>query len=81
MANATTLTFSRSARLLELTNDDNLNPYNTLLNDAYMQAAIGAMAGGKPLIDKLAKESGSQVAGVPNNTRIISSNYTLVTLA
>lgn len=46
-----------------------------------MQAAIGAMAGGKPLIDKLAKESGSQVAGVPNNTRIISSNYTLVTLA
>ncbi|KAG4439201.1 hypothetical protein IFR05_005322 [Cadophora sp. M221] len=71
---------SRSARLLKLTNDDNPNPYDTLPNDAYMQATIGAMAGGKPPINKPAEASGSQVAGVPNDAHVLSSNYTSVTL-
>lgn len=81
VANAAALALSRGAGLLELTDDDNPNPYDTLPNDAYMQAAIGAMAGGKPPINEPAEESGSQVAGVPNDALVISSDYTSVTIA
>ncbi|CZS96997.1 uncharacterized protein RCO7_02719 [Rhynchosporium graminicola] len=80
VANAAALALSRGAGLLELTDDDNPNPYDTLPNDAYMQAAIGAVVGGKPPINEPAEASGSQVAGVPNDAHVLSSDYTSVTL-
>jgi len=71
---------SRHAGLLEITDDDNPNPYDNLPNDAYMQAVLNAVPGGKPGIDDPAKFTGSYVAGVPSNAAVSSSDYSSVTL-
>ncbi|KAL5322831.1 hypothetical protein ACEPPN_010810 [Leptodophora sp. 'Broadleaf-Isolate-01'] len=80
VANVAAFARSRGAGLLEVTDDDNPNPYDTLPNDAYMQAAINAVAGGKPPINDPAEATGSYVAGIPNDADISSSDYTSVTL-
>ncbi|XMA20860.1 hypothetical protein WAI453_013651 [Rhynchosporium graminicola] len=76
------LALTRHAGLLEMTDDDNPNPYDTLSNSAYMEAAVNAVAGGKPHITSPAEATGSQVhvAGIPSDSIVSSSDYSSVTL-
>ncbi|KAH8589906.1 Spherulation-specific family 4-domain-containing protein [Bisporella sp. PMI_857] len=80
VANVAALAWSRHAGLVEITDDDQPNPYDTLPSEAYMQAAIGAVTGGKPRIDDPDEVAGSYVAGLPTNAVVSSSDYTSVTL-
>ncbi|CAI4218928.1 unnamed protein product [Parascedosporium putredinis] len=80
IATVAALARSRHAGLLEITDDDNPNPYDNLPNDAYMQAVLNAVPGGKPRIDDPAKFAGSYVAGLPSNAAVSSSDYSSVTL-
>ncbi|KAL3418719.1 hypothetical protein PVAG01_10435 [Phlyctema vagabunda] len=80
VATVSALAFSRYAGLLEVTDDDQPNPYDTLPNEAYMQAAIGAIAGDQPNITEPAEATGSYVAGLSNDDVVSSSDYSSVTL-
>jgi hypothetical protein len=71
---------SRHAGLLEITDDDQPNPYDTLPSEAYMKAMMDEVSGGKPSIDEPAKVTGSYVAGLPSNAAVSSSDYSSVTL-
>ena len=72
--------WSRHAGLLEVTDDDQPNPYDNLPSEDYMQAAIGAVIGGKPRTNDPAEFTGSYVASVPSNAVVSSSDYSSVTL-
>jgi hypothetical protein len=80
VANVAALARERHAALLEITDDDEPNPYDNLPNEAYMQAVVGAVPGGKPRIDDPAKVSGSPVGGLPGDATVSSSDYSSVTL-
>ncbi|KGO76305.1 Fibronectin, type III [Penicillium italicum] len=80
VAGLAALARSRHSGLLEITDGDQPNPYDTLPSDAYMKAIIDEVSGGKPLINNPAKVTGSYVAGVPNNALVSSSDYSSVTL-
>jgi hypothetical protein len=80
IANVAALAWSRHAGLLEITDDDQPNPYDNLPNEAYMQVVIGAVSGGKPRIHDPAKVTGSYVAGLPSDIVISSADYSSVTL-
>ncbi|KAI2733367.1 CAZyme family GH135 [Penicillium roqueforti] len=80
VATVAALASSRHAGLLEITDDDQPNPYDNLPSEAYMQALIGAVPGGTPLIGNPAKATSSHVAGLPSDVAISSSDYSSVTL-
>lgn len=80
IATVTALASSRNAGLLEITDDDQPNPYDNLPSDSYMQALISAVPGGTPAIDDPAKVTNSEVAGLPNDVAVSSSDYSSVTL-
>ncbi|KAB8213185.1 Spherulation-specific family 4-domain-containing protein [Aspergillus novoparasiticus] len=80
IVNVATLASSRNAGLLEITDDDQPNPYDNLPNEAYMKAVIGAVSGGTPPISSPAKITNSYVAGLPSDVVISSSDYSSVTL-
>ncbi|KAB8198899.1 hypothetical protein BDV34DRAFT_218516 [Aspergillus parasiticus] len=67
-------------RLLEITDDNQPNPYDNLPSEAYMQGLVGAVPGGTPPIHDVAKATSSYVAGLPSNVAVFSSDYTSVTL-
>lgn len=71
---------SRHAGLVEITDDDNPNPYDNLPNDAYMTTFMAAVPGGKPLIADPAKATGDYVAGLPSDAAVSFSDYSSVTL-
>jgi mRNA degradation ribonuclease J1/J2 len=71
---------SRNAGLLEITNDDQPNPYSNLPNDAYMQAVIGAVSDDMSLINNPAKVTSSYITGLPSDVVVFSSDYSSVTL-
>ncbi|KAF8846865.1 hypothetical protein BDZ45DRAFT_370634 [Acephala macrosclerotiorum] len=80
VAGIAALALIRHTGLLEITDDDQPNPYDTLPNEAYMQAVMGAVAGGKPRIVDPADFSGSYIAGLPSDAAVSSSDYSSVTL-
>ncbi|KAI3145381.1 hypothetical protein CBS147326_331 [Penicillium roqueforti] len=80
VATVAALASSRHAGLLEIIDDDQPNPYDNLPSEAYMQALIGAVPGGTPLIGNPAKATSSHVAGLPSDVAISSSDYSSVTL-
>lgn len=71
---------SRHAGLVEITDDDNPNPYDNLPNDAYMATFMAAVPGGKPLIADATKATGAYVAGLPSDAAVSFSDYSSVTL-
>lgn len=81
IANIASLASSRNAGLLEITDDDQPNPYDKLPNEDYMQAVISAVQGGTPPVNDPAKLTSSYVAGLPSDTIVSSSDYSSVTLA
>ncbi|KAJ6073323.1 hypothetical protein N7467_011408 [Penicillium canescens] len=80
IASVAALARDRHSGLLEITDDDQPNPYDTLPSEAYMKAFIDEVSGGKPLIDDPAEATGSYVAGLPSNAAVSSSDYSSVTL-
>ncbi|EHL03307.1 hypothetical protein M7I_0522 [Glarea lozoyensis 74030] len=80
IAGVAALASSRHAGFVEITDDTQPNPYDNLPNEAYMQALIGAVAGGKPRAADPATFSGSYVAGLPADAAVSSSDYSSVTL-
>jgi len=80
IATVAALALSRNAGLIEITDDDNPNPYDNLPNEAYMQAVISAVSGGKPSIADPDKAVGSYVAGLPSNAAVSFSDYSSVIL-
>jgi hypothetical protein len=74
------LSRSRHVGYLEVTDDDNPNPYDNVPNDAYMNTAMGAVSGGKVLKNAAPTSGGSEVAGVPGDSTVISSDYTSATI-
>jgi hypothetical protein len=50
---------SRNVGLLHIIDDVEPNPYDSVLDDAYMQNFMDAVAGGKPLIEGLSRYTGS----------------------
>jgi hypothetical protein len=80
IATVAALAQSRHSGLLEITDDDQPNPYDNLPNEAYMQAIIAAVSGGKPYVDEPTQAAGSNVAGLPSDVVVSSSDYSSVTL-
>ena len=80
IATVAALASSRYAGLLEITDDDQPNPYDNLPSEAYMQALVGAVPGGTPPIHVVAKATSSYVAGLPSDVAVSFSDYTSVTL-
>ncbi|OGM39733.1 hypothetical protein ABOM_012127 [Aspergillus bombycis] len=80
IATVAALASSRHAGLLEITDDDQPNPYDNLPSEAYMQALISAVPGGTPPIKNSAKATSSYVAGLPSDVVVSSSDYSSVTL-
>ncbi|KAJ5472724.1 hypothetical protein N7530_006725 [Penicillium desertorum] len=70
----------RHIGLIEITDDDQPNPYDNLPSEAYMQALIDAVPGGTPLIGDPDKATGSYVAGLPSDVAVSTSDYSSVTL-
>ncbi|CZR59922.1 uncharacterized protein PAC_09817 [Phialocephala subalpina] len=80
VASVAALALTRHAGLLEITDDNQPNPYDTLPNEAYMQAFMGAVASGKPRIVNPDGLGGSYVAGLPSDALVSSLDYSSVTL-
>ncbi|KAJ5098656.1 hypothetical protein N7532_005657 [Penicillium argentinense] len=80
VAGVAALARSRHAGLLEISDDGQPNPYDTLPSEAYMKAVMDEVSGGKPSIGDPAKVTGSYVAGLPSNAVVSSSDYSSVTL-
>ncbi|OQE02263.1 hypothetical protein PENSOL_c002G03972 [Penicillium solitum] len=80
IATIAALASSRHAGLLEITDDGQPNPYDNLPSEAYMQALIGAVPGGTPPINDLAKAASSYADGLPSDVAVSSSDYSSVTL-
>ncbi|KAG8630055.1 hypothetical protein KVT40_001674, partial [Elsinoe batatas] len=72
---------SRHARYVEMTNDDNPNPYDNVPADSYIQATMSAVASGTVGVLAAKQSSGSYVAGIPADVSVVASDYTSVTLA
>ncbi|KAF2223372.1 Spherulation-specific family 4-domain-containing protein [Elsinoe ampelina] len=75
-----TLARSRHAGYVEITDDDNPNPYDNVPSDAYMQAVMATVQGGNVGIAVPKELGGSYVAGLPGDTTITASDYTSVTI-
>lgn len=80
IADITALSSSRGAGYLEMTDDDNPNPYDNVPSDAYMQAAMNAVSGGQVRKDEATALGGSYVTGLPSDAKIITSDYTSATI-
>jgi hypothetical protein len=63
-----------------MTDDDNPNPYDSVPNGAYMQAAMSAGSDGKVLKSVATTSGGYEVAGVPGDATVIASDYTSATI-
>jgi hypothetical protein len=74
------LAASRNIGLIEITDDVHPNPYDSLPNEAYMQAVLGVVTGGKPPVREPADVTNSYVAGLPGDVTVASSDYSSVTL-
>ncbi|KAH9207251.1 Spherulation-specific family 4-domain-containing protein, partial [Leptodontidium sp. 2 PMI_412] len=70
------LAAKRGVGYLEMTDDDNPNPYDNVPVEAYMQSAMSAVAGGTVLKGTAAALGGSYVAGLPNDAAILITDYT-----
>lgn len=68
-------------RHLQMTDDDNPNPYDNVPNDTYMQEAFNAVSGGIVRKDAAPALGGSYVAGLPTDARVTASDYTSVTIS
>ncbi|RAH67389.1 uncharacterized protein BO66DRAFT_441108 [Aspergillus aculeatinus CBS 121060] len=66
---------SRNAGLLEITNDNQPNPYDNPPDEAYKQAVIGAVPGGTPFINGPVKVITFYVAGLPSDVVVSSTDY------
>ncbi|KAL3429451.1 Spherulation-specific family 4-domain-containing protein [Aspergillus tetrazonus] len=80
IASVAALASDRNIGLIEITDDVAPNPYNNLPSDAYMQAVIGAVSGGTPLIKGPADVTSFYVAGLPGDVTVAASEYSSVTL-
>ncbi|KAL4874381.1 Spherulation-specific family 4-domain-containing protein [Aspergillus karnatakaensis] len=80
IADVAALASSRNVGLIEITDDDQPNPYDNLPSEAYMQAVIGAVSGGTPPINDPSELGGSYVAGLPADVAVSASDYSSVTL-
>jgi hypothetical protein len=70
---------SRNAGFVEMTDDDNPNPYDNVPAESYMQAAMSAVAGGTVSIGSTPEVGGQYIPGLAIPT-VLSSDYTSVTL-
>ncbi|KAH7319091.1 hypothetical protein BKA65DRAFT_482611 [Rhexocercosporidium sp. MPI-PUGE-AT-0058] len=70
IAEVVALSATRVMGYLEVTDDDNLNPYDNVPSDSYIKAAMSAVPGGQ----------GSYVAGLPSDAKVIASDYTSATI-
>jgi hypothetical protein len=80
IASVAALASDRNIGLIEITDDVAPNPYDNLPSDAYMQAVIGAVSGGTPLIKGPADVTSFYVAGLPGDVTVAASDYSSVTL-
>lgn len=71
---------SRHAGYVEMTDDDNPNPYDNVPVDSYMQTAMAAVSGGRVHVNPAKQADGSYVAGIPGDAAVIASDYTSVTI-
>lgn len=70
------LTAKRGVGYLEMTDDDNPNPYDNVPIEAYIQTAMNAVSSSEVLKGAAAALSGSYVAGIPSDTVILITDYT-----
>lgn len=80
IASVAALARTRHAGYLEVTDDDNPNPYDNVPSDAYMHAQMDAVSGARVHKAAAALLGGSYVAGLPNDAQVIASDYTSVTI-
>jgi len=80
IAEVVALSATRGVGYLEVTDDDNPNPYDNVPSDSYMKAAMSAVPGGQVRKDAATALKGSYVAGLPNDAKVIASDYTSVTI-
>lgn len=80
IASVAAMARDRYAGLLQITDDDNPNPYDNLPSDSYMRSVMASVAGGVPLVQKPADLPGSYVAGLPGDTSVTFSDYSSVKL-
>ncbi|CBF79024.1 spherulin 4 family protein [Aspergillus nidulans FGSC A4] len=80
IASVAALASDRNIGLIEITGDVAPNPYDNLPSDAYIQAVIGAVSGGTPLIKGPADVTSFYVAGLPGDVTVAASDYSSVTL-
>jgi spherulation-specific family 4 protein len=71
---------SRHAGLIEITDDDNPNPYDNLPNDAYMKTLMATVPGGKPHVAEPPQFYGNYISYPVEDLRVIASDYSSVTL-
>lgn len=70
----------RGAGLIAVTNDVLDNPYDTLPDDAYMQAILSAVPGGSAPVTNAPADAGGPTAAAPDWLIVSSSEYTSVSL-
>lgn len=80
IAEVAALSLARGVGYLEMTDDDNPNPYDNVPNDGYMNAAMRAVLGGTVRKDSAPSLGSSYVAGIPSDAKIIASDYTSATI-
>ena len=80
VAEVAALAAKRGVGYLEMTDDDNPNPYDNVPSEAYMQSAMSVVSGGTVRKDAATALGGSYVAGVPSDAAIIASDYTSATI-
>lgn len=80
IAEVAALALERGAGYLEMTSDDNPNPYDNVPSDEYMNEAMKVVSGGTVRKDSAPSLGGSYVSGVPNDAQVIASDYTSATI-
>ncbi|OAL43327.1 hypothetical protein IQ07DRAFT_464733, partial [Pyrenochaeta sp. DS3sAY3a] len=80
IASVAALSRLRNVGYLEVTDDDNPNPYDKVPSPEYMQAEMAAVSGGKVLKNPASQLGGSYVSGLPGDAKVISSDYTSATI-
>lgn len=80
VANVAALALARHAGLVQITDDDNPNPYDNLPGPSYMSAALAAVSGGKPNVASPSAFNGAYTAGLPGDSSVTFSDYSSVKL-
>ncbi|KAL4971544.1 Spherulation-specific family 4-domain-containing protein [Aspergillus desertorum] len=81
VANVAKLALERGAGFVHITDDIMPNPYDTLPNEAYMSALMGAVKGGGPIVASPSSfEDGDRTAFPLNAITVTDSDYSSVSL-